>query len=188
MRIEVTYKGGHRTELETTDLKALGQSVIAVEYDLPLDDIESDGLWLMMRSHEAKPDDSISNEELPVANRRNEWCLWLAAPEMVESIDQIAVNGQIVAQRFGDELIQTSNVNAMARVWLENAGNISTVDKIALVYKCLSRLDSSPTSDGDVYLAELLGISADALERARRANAPLHEEHEAEEMMGSDVF
>lgn len=162
MQIEINHKDGLSSILETTSMEPLGRGVLAVEYEFSF---ESDGIWLNIRHHDAKHRNPDDRSALPEAARYIGWKLWLVAPEVVEDVVEIIVDGETLAIRIADQLVQTSQIDAMARAVLIDADELSYVKKIAALDAYLSDVDAENGTAGSIIAhAQALGIPVPILE------------------------
>ena len=95
------------------------------------------------------------------------WKLWLVAPEVVEDVVEIIVDGETLAIRIADQLVQISQIGAMARAVLDDAEKLSFVKKIAALDAYLSDVDAENGTEGSIIAhAQTLGIPVPVLEAA----------------------
>ena len=162
MQIEIIHTDGLGGILETTSMEPLGRGVLAVEYELSFETI-----WLNIRHHDAKHRDPDDQSALPEAARYIGWKLWFVAPEVVEDVVEIIVDGETLAIRIADQLVQTSQIDAMARAVLIDADGLSYVKKIAALDTYLSDVDAESGTAGSIIAhAQTLGIPVPVLEIA----------------------
>lgn len=178
MRVEIVYASGRFTYFDTggsfSDGGALGAGNAVVEYDLPLDDVEREGVWLHINRYEVDRGelDEDPATEAARGHRRKGYRFLLASPEEVGEMASLSVDGVVALERYGDDgcLVRMGKLDGLAASYLHNSGALSTTAKIVDLDDLLCRLAAS-AGVACVHNEGRLGLTHGALEHARAADA-----------------
>lgn len=177
MRVEIAYVDGGFTYFDTgefTDGGALGANTALAEYDLPLDAVETEGLWLHVNRYDVDRSELDEDPTTPAArgHRRKGYRFLLAAPEEVARMQSLSIDGRMALERYGDDgcLVRRGRLDGLAEGYLHNAGILSTTAKIVDLDDLLTRL-AEAAGLASIHNEERLGIENAALHHVRAADA-----------------
>ena len=167
MQITITYKDGHTNHFETASLKPLGLDALLMESEFLATDAEECGLWISIHHYDAIKNASTTQGETPDASRNRGWRFLLASADEMTDAVEVSIDGKPVVVRLGGKLIETTIIDALARLFLHNADALSIAAKIADLDRYLNNAESAlGIARGAVSHAKTLGIDEDALQCA----------------------
>ena len=160
MRVEIAYVDGGFTYFDTgefTDGGALGANTALAEYDLPLDAVETEGLWLHVNRYDVDRSELDEDPTTPAArgHRRKGYRFLLATPEEVARMQSLSIDGRMALERYGDD-------GCLVRR--------GTTAKIVDLDDLLTRL-AEAAGLASIHNEERLGIDNAALQHVRAADA-----------------
>ena len=171
MQIVITYDNGKYSEFDTSAVASqLGQKVLVVEYELELDRITENGLWLKINHYDSGKFDPASTASQR-ASRKRGFRVQLANRDEVKGILRVFVDGTCILAKYGDGLIQILGVEHAALNHLHNAQALSLTAKIVDGHTYLQNLG---IAEGDLEdtesIARILGITEQDLNLAITAD------------------
>ena len=177
MRVEIVYEDGSFNIFDTgsfADGGALGANTVLVEYSLPLEGVEEEGVWLHVSRYDVSRDEQDEDPATPVpaGHRRKGFRFLLASPEEVGRMLRLAIDDQVALERYGDDgcLVRRARLDVRAGAYLHNAGILSTTAKAVDLDNLLARLGAEAGLEA-VHNEKELGLTHEALEHARTADA-----------------
>lgn len=166
MIVRITYDDS-RTEIfrtdELTDAKSLGEHNLLTNYELKMDEIAHDSLWLEMYWYDAAPAyrEGLEKGEIPVAHRRIGWRFLLIDKSEIEHVEEVFLDNVLVTWREGGQLVFGALFNKQERLYYSEASHASISRKAVLLRNYLARKHPELANDPDA-LCELIGYPPEA--------------------------
>ena len=172
MQIVITYANGKYNEFDTsTVVNQLGSKVLVVEYELCLDEIHENGIWLKIHHYDSGKFDP-ANAASQRASRKRGFRVQIAGRNEVSDILRVVVDGNCILARYGEDLISTLGIEHAAQNYLHNASALSLTAKMV---------------DGHAYLQNISVAEGEIIDTATIAYELGIKEHDLNLAITADV-
>lgn len=135
MNIRITYPGGRIDVFDTSAYVASapfdGKNMLT-DFEVCLDGIEDEGLWLVANYYAAKPEYREGAEGIPVARRSRGWRFLLATADEAKSLCDVTIDGEMVVARIADSACNMREFEsaALMRIGASNDGVLERISKL----------------------------------------------------------
>ena len=135
MNIRITYPGGR---IDVFDTGAYATSApfdsknMLTDFEIGLDGIEEEGLWLVANYYAAKPEFREGAKGIPVARRSRGWRFLLSTAEEAKELCDVTVDGEMVVARVAGDVCNMREFEsaALMRIGASNDGVLERIRKL----------------------------------------------------------
>jgi hypothetical protein len=185
LKIEITYKSGKVDVFDTNTFTAptpFSGSNMLTNFELQLDALGEGSLWLCAHSYDASATyrEQACDGETPTAHRKRGWRFLLAEAGEVATIEEIVAEGEVVATRVLNELINTRRLNRMYATWL-GSSSASIAVRLVQLFDRLSVIAAIESGQTPAETASQCGCSLDLIYRLKAVTAQELQDAEDEE-------
>lgn len=185
MNINVFYDNGRADEFDVDHFTLPepfdGQNMLT-NFEVRFDDLDTNSLWLQAHFYDIRPEyrEDIETDSTPVARRMRGWRFLLVDKSEMEHVAKIVVNGELVAWRQGDDLINGIRFHAQELLCYSDETTSSINRKAIALHDYIA--NSNPEIAGnEEKICRAFGFTKRAYERVLMAENTQPEETLEEE-------
>ena len=173
MNVNVFYDSGRVDEFDMdhfTHAEPFDGRNMLTNFELRFDDLGKESLWLQAHFYDVRPSyrDDTPPDETPVARRMRGWRFLLVDKSEMAHVAKIVVNGELVAWRQGDDLINGVRFHAAELLCYSDEATSSVNRKAVALHDYLANARPDLAADEEA-LCQTFGFTSRAYEDATRA-------------------
>lgn len=192
MNIDVFYDNGRVDEFDVDHFTLPepfdGRNMLT-NFEVRFDDLETNSLWLQAHFYDIRPEyrEGAKQSDTPVARRMRGWRFLLVDEKEMEHVAKIIVNGELVAWRQGDDLINGVKFHAQELLCYSDDTTSSINRKAIALHDYIANANPDIAGDED-EICRTFGFTKRAYEHVVLAESVQPEETlEEEEAWLDDV-
>ena len=196
MNVYVFYDNGRVDEFDVDHFTLSepfdGRNMLT-NFEVRFDDLETNSLWLQAHFYDIRPEyrEGIEVDTTPVARRMRGWRFLLVDKSEMEHVAKIVVNGELVAWRQGEDLINAVRFHAQELLCYSDDTTSSINRKAIILHDYISNANPDIAGNED-EICRTFGFTRQAYERVVMAESvqpePVEEEKEEEENWIDESF